>query len=606
MQRGILGVVCALVAGFYACAARPGFTLSRSLNPANAQYNLLVQGYRAGHLSLKKEVPPEFARLPDPYDPIANEPYRIGNLHDLSYYKGRLYIYFGVTPAVLLFWPYVALTGHYMLQRNAVVIFCMVGFLASVGLFRALWRRYFAEVNAAVAAAGALALGLATGTPVLLARCDVYEVPISCGYALTMLALAAIWKALHESGRRCRWLAAASLTYGLAVAARPTLLFGAVVLLVPVAQAWRERRTLFTPLLAAVGPTVLVGLGLLLYNALRFDNPFEFGMRYLLIDIQPRTQKFSPQYLWFNFRLYFLEPTRWSARFPFVDNIAVPPLPAGHGRVEQPFGVLTNIPLVWLALVVPLAWRRQAPESRSILRWFATAVGMLFGICALTICLFFGTCFRYEVEFLPALVLLAVMGIVGSERVVAPNTEWGQAVRSDRRRAIRWVWSLLLGFSVAFNLLASLRVYTNQPKTIGVALVELGRMLEAMGHCEQALPIKTNLVCDWGNALLQAGKAQEAIGRDEQALQIRADNAEIWYNHGNALLKAGRVREAIRHYEVALQNWPDYAEAHYNLGLALERAGRVPDAIQQYEQALQIKPDFLQAENALARARTVQ
>ena len=44
------------------------------------------------------------------------------------------------------------------------------------------------------------------------------------------------------------------------------------------------------------------------------------------------------------------------------------------------FGVLTNIPLVWLALAVPLAWR-----ERNALRWFLIAVGLLFGTCALAL-----------------------------------------------------------------------------------------------------------------------------------------------------------------------------------------------------------------------------
>src|SRR5271169_6233704 len=136
---------------------------------AETYYNLLVRGFRAGQLSLKKEVPPGLAQLPDPYDSAANadyqsEPYR---MLDMSYYKGKLYLYFGVTPALILFWPYVALTGHYLLHKQAVAIFCALGFLASVGLLRALWQRYFAEVNVAVVAACALALGLATGIPLL-------------------------------------------------------------------------------------------------------------------------------------------------------------------------------------------------------------------------------------------------------------------------------------------------------------------------------------------------------------------------------------------------------------------------------------------------------
>ena len=34
--------------------------------------------------------------------------------------------------------------------------------------------------------------------------------------------------------------------------------------------------------MAAAGPIILIGLGLMFYNALRFDNPFEFGWRYQL------------------------------------------------------------------------------------------------------------------------------------------------------------------------------------------------------------------------------------------------------------------------------------------------------------------------------------
>ena len=114
--------------------------------PAAAEhYNLLVEGFRAGQLSLKREIPPGLAQLADPYDPVANAVYRsppIG-LHDASYFHGRLYLYFGPVPAVALFWPWVALTGHHLPEQSAVVVFCALGFLAAAWLLRALWREYF-------------------------------------------------------------------------------------------------------------------------------------------------------------------------------------------------------------------------------------------------------------------------------------------------------------------------------------------------------------------------------------------------------------------------------------------------------------------------------
>ena len=72
----ILAAACVLVIGIHGYTARLGVLESLSLDAADTYYNLLVQGFRDGHLSLKKEIPPGFAQLADPYDPVANTPYR--------------------------------------------------------------------------------------------------------------------------------------------------------------------------------------------------------------------------------------------------------------------------------------------------------------------------------------------------------------------------------------------------------------------------------------------------------------------------------------------------------------------------------------------------
>jgi tetratricopeptide (TPR) repeat protein len=596
MQRGVLAGVCALVIGVYAYTAHPGIPVSGRTRAADHYYNVLVQGFRVGQLNLKTDVPSGFASLADPYDPVAYSRYAV---LDLTYYKARFYLYYGVTPAVALFWPYAVLTGHNLLQQDAVVIFCVVGFLASVGLLCAAWRRYFAGVSVVAVAGGALALGLVTLTPFLLAQAEVCEVAISCGYALTMLALAVIWKALHQPERRCWWLAAASLAYGLAVGARPSLLFGAVVLVVPVVQTWRERRPVLAPLLAATGPIVLVGLGLMIYNFLRFDSPFEFGWRYQLSGVRQDTaQRFHLRYLWFNFRVYFLEPVGWGGQFPFVRDITLPPVPAGMIGIAKPFGVLANLPLVWLALAVPLAWRGRSAESCSILRGFVTAVAGLFGICALTLLLFCAAENRYEVEFLPALVLLAVMGILSVERAAAPTPGSGLAERPIRRCAARWGWSLLLAFSVAFNLLVSVEQSAGPHNKLGLALWKAGDLPDAVAQLEQALRLKPDFAeahNNLGSVLMEQGRLGEAVGQYEEALRLKPEHAEAHNDLGSALVQLGRLPEAIEHYEQAVRLKPDLAEAHNNLGNALDQSHRPREAIGQYEQALRIDPNLAEA-----------
>jgi len=634
VQFGGLAAVCALVVGVYGFTAHSGGLELLSLNPADAYYNLLVQGFRAGQLSLKKDVPLGFARLADPYDPVANAIYRseLYGMYDLSYYRGRLYLYFGVTPALILFWPFAALTGHYLFQRQAMVVFCTVGFLASVGLLRALWRRYFADVSVGVVAACAVALGLATGVPVILATSDVYQVPISCAYMLMMLALGAIWRALHEPGRRVWWLMAASAAYGLALGARPSLLFGALILLVPVAQAWRERRPIVARLTAAAVPIVLIGLGLMLYNALRFGNPFEFGLRYELTpDRLDSVQHFSLRYFLVNLRVYFLKSVGWSRHFPFVQNMVAPPLPPGHGGLVKPFGILTDVPIVWATLGVPLVWRRRSAEAAATLSWFVVAVALLFGISALTLAFYYCICCRFEVDFLPALVLLAVVGILGLERAVAGQAVW--------RRGARGGWILLLGLSVAFNLLASVEHYAVADNNLGVTLAKAGRVREAIAqyeralrlepdyadahnnlgtalreegkiddairHYEQALRVRPDLADAHNNlgvVLMQRGELEQAIEHYRQAVRLQPDNATTYYNLGQALWQGGKIQAAIDDWEKAVQLKPDLAEAHYNLAVALEQEGQEAEAIKHYQRALQIRPDYLEVYDSLGAA----
>ncbi len=504
----------------------------------------------------------------------------------MSYYKGKLYLYFGITPALVLFWPYVALTGHYLLHKEAVVIFCSVGFLAGVWLLCALWRRYFAEVSFGVVVAGTFALGLGLGIPLFLVDCDVYEVAISCGYALTMVALVGIWKAMHEPERGCWWLAGASMAYGLAVGARPNLLFGGVILLVPVLGAWQERRRVRPVLMAAVVPMAVIGLGLMLYNYLRFGNPLEFGMRYALPS-DPHWQPFSLRYFWFNFRLYFLEAVRWSGRYPFIRNPEVPPLPAGHAGVFYAHcGVLSNIPVVWLALATPLALRGRTAEAGFILRRFVAALALLFGICALTLCLFFAVTFRYEMDFLPTLGLLAVIGIFGLERALSDRLLW--------RKVARWCWGMLLALSVAFNLCASYERSSKFHYDLASVLLQTGRVDEAITQLKKALEHQPNYSeahINLGTVLIQKGQVDEGIAHLQKALEIRPDDTLARHNLGLALLQKGRVDEGIAQFQKAMELQPNNVETVNELGLALLQMRRVDEAITQLKRAVELRPD---------------
>jgi tetratricopeptide (TPR) repeat protein len=514
----------------------------------------------------------------------------------------------------VLFWPWVALTGHYLLHKYAVALFYSAAFLLTVGLVRAMARRYFPEVGLGTMLSGILALGLATGVPILLQRADVCEVPISCAYACQMLTLAALWRALHRPAQAGRWLALGSLAYGLAVGSRPSVLFGGVALLLPIAAVWQESRRagagaasagpgrLVRLVLAAAVPLLLCGLGLALYNYLRFHNPLEFGEHYQLAgDRQDTAQHFSLRYLWFDFRVYFLEPVHWSSHFPFVRQITSPPLPSGHHVIEDPFGILPSIPFVLLALAAPLAIVGRPPAARATLGRWAGAVALLFGNTAIVMDVFYGSCSRYEIEFLPLLLLLAVIGIFSLDRVLVRRPAW--------RLGARCGWGALLVFSLGFNLLAAAEHYIVEHYNLGGWFITLHRTPEAIQEFERVVRLQSDYeeaYDNLGSALLETGRAEEARAAFESAIRLNPASPQAHNNLANALIKLGRQPEAVAQYEEALRLKPDSAAMHYNLGSLLLQLGQGAPAEVHYEAAIRLNPAYapqmyLDLGNALAQ-----
>jgi Tfp pilus assembly protein PilF len=145
------------------------------------------------------------------------------------------------------------------------------------------------------------------------------------------------------------------------------------------------------------------------------------------------------------------------------------------------------------------------------------------------------------------------------------------------------------------------RVHNNY----GLALLNHGRVTEAIERCRQALKINPNFADarnNLGNALARRGRFDEAIAQYQKALQVRPDYAEAHYNLGIALAGRGQVDEAVAQYQKALEIQPDYMAAHNNLGIALAGRGQIDAAIAHFQTALEIQPDVAEAHYNLGNA----
>jgi len=533
---------------------------------ADAPYNLLARGLLKGHLYLDRPAPEFLQHLPNPYDPVANAPARglfEGRLSDLSYYQNRVYMYFGVAPALVVFIPWHLLTGTWLLQWVAVLGLCVAALLVHFSVFRAARARAFPAAPPWTSAAALLVLGFASYTPLLMARADMWEVPLALDYLGVAIALRCLWGAAENPAACCRWLAGASAALGLAFASRPTVLPNTAVLLLPflLLPAIRRRPAAW---LAAGLPVALCGLGVAAYNAARFGSPFEFGVRYTIAGAYYlRPHSFDPRFIPANLRSYLWHGVEWTRHFPFVLRSADTRLAGDYAGTEHVSGALADAPILWMAGFT-VFWVLRRPAAVSV-RLLAAAAGWVAFSSLALLAFFVGANGRYELEFAPALALLAALGIPAAEALCPPAL----------LRLLRWAGAGVLLFSCAVLLLYSIQRAASDHNTYGVACLFHGDTAGAE-H-------------EFGTAtFLAPGNPRSRIGM------------------GFLRQSQGRLAEAHALFAGLACDYPAVASNHLNLANLEAQEGRFGEAVAEYQRALSLDPANAAAQAGLAAARSHQ
>jgi tetratricopeptide (TPR) repeat protein len=440
----------------------------------------------------------------------------------------------------------------------AVVVLCAGGLLIHLSLFRSVRRQGFPDSPPWTTALAVLVLGFGSYAPLLLARADMWEIPIAFSFFAVAVALRSLWEAVGGSRRSAAWLALASAALGAAFAARPTVLPNAAVLLIPFVL-YEVRRSPWA-WAAAVVPLGLCGAGVALYNALRFGSAFEFGQHFQLSgDYESRMRHFSAGYVATNLRLYLFQGVQWSAVFPFAHEPPDGALPAAHGKIEHISGVLLNAPILWAGLAAPFlagaarGGRRFALIAAAAAWIAASSLGLM--------ALFFGTCSRYQCEFTPCLALLAAFGLLGI----------GAIGRGWARRGAVAAAACALAFTCAFTVLYAM---------------------------DRAVVDHTN----FGRELLLEGNYAGA-DRELGAAQFLSPGYSIARLERGLLFYVNRRPEEARlEFAHLVRDYPGYAAAHLDLATVLGAEGRFTEAAGQYREALRLEPGNERAKAGLDAA----
>lgn len=424
-----LTLLFVMTAWFYAWAPAtyPVHWTSRS---GDGLYAELTDAYLHGHLHLAQRPSPGLLALADPYDPAQNASHRV---NDLSYFKGRYYLYHGAAPVLTVLAPFRLLTGRHLTDPAAILFFCLGGAALSLLLLGEFWLKVVPGASRVSLAVCALAVLFCHGYYLVLRGAGINQVAIACAYFYLLLAIWGAFRALSTPRHAWPWLLLAATAYGLAIASRPHYVFGSLALLIPLAVLRRregpgQSRGGWLNLAAVALPLTLMVGAMLLQNYLRFGQLLEFGQRYMLGAWDQRTLGFlGLKNLPVNAWNYLLAPGILGVDFPFLTAPG-----------WQAIGVLVQTPFVWLALAAAgLCFYRSDPSSPDVSQSLTGMLALVL-VCNLGVllCLPSGNDLavltsanaRYTFDFLPTLVLLACVSVLTLDHRLAgspwPRRGW--------------------------------------------------------------------------------------------------------------------------------------------------------------------------------------
>lgn len=446
----------------------------------HSQYQRLAQALSEGRTWIdtpeQAETMRRLSEMENPYDTGARDKVLQGKrseVWDMAFYRGHLYVYFGVVPVLLTYLPFYLLMG---MDLSTAFVAWIAYSLILIGAFfclRALVRRYFPKLPFAAYLALSVLLGNCTGVLTFAMSPSFYTVPIAYGLAFVLLALA-LWISAAErweillgrhaaptdpdllcfvplsatpSSTEIGWrIVLGSLFAALVAGCRPQfLVFTALALpiFLPLMRSEARRRVTLRRMLLFSLPYLAVAIPLMYYNYIRFGSPFDFGANYNLTtnDMTRRGLKLArlPDGLFsYLFALPNIRP-----KFPFWYAVPFSADYLGKTIYEKMFGgALATFPFLWLLFAVRRVRGTLREKKLRLFFWLPLALAVLVVMADTEMA---GILWRYTGDYLMLLYLPAALVACA---ILEKAEDWRQA-KLTRALILATAASLLICILIA-------------------------------------------------------------------------------------------------------------------------------------------------------------
>jgi hypothetical protein len=355
-----------MVALFYLWTTTSSNAPLESTKKPEDYYNLLTEAFYNWQTYILKEPDPRILSLDNPYDPIANAPYRF---HDLSLYNKHYYLYFGPTPVLTLLLPYRILTGEYLSINLATTLFLLGSVIISFLIYKTLNLITGYAISKKLNNIIFLNLAFSTGAPILLRWANIYELAIITGNFYLLLGIYYLIKSILKNNNK--FIILSSVSFGLAIGSRPHLILAISIIVfalvfydIKINNIRFNKYYIFDCInfrsICIFVPFFTIIVFLLLYNYIRFGNILEFGNKYILSGNEYFTKS---EYASHKISI---------SNFFHLSNIT----PHSYYFLLKPFSLINNFPYFTYDIREPLNQAKLALVERD--------VGPIFGIIVIS------------------------------------------------------------------------------------------------------------------------------------------------------------------------------------------------------------------------------
>ncbi len=310
---------------------------------------------------------------------------------DYSFYKGKYYCYFGIVPALLCYLPVYLLTGKLLNTKVVAFLFVLLSAIFMAKLAYDIARKRKKKINSWVVVCAALGFINASMLVFNVVNNNFYEAARISALMFALLGLDLLYNAFLNKKTSGVRLFFGALCMALAVGCRPNYILASFPALILVLNGFRNagedgkrtigktaagkeriahyfkcifRREHYPAIVAFIIPYVVIGLGLMYYNFIRFGSIFEFGARYQLTVYDVNTYSLGnlaklPTAVYES----FFQMPEVAGVFPFLTPLFHQNDYLGYIYKLPTIGLLF-FPMMWLLFLLPWSLKRGIKKMR--------------------------------------------------------------------------------------------------------------------------------------------------------------------------------------------------------------------------------------------------